>query len=160
MDVFISYSTADTEDVQKIANRIRPIATPKYWDESKTPGQPVWSSIHKWIDASSCVVVLITDNVVSRGESVHQEIGYAKAKGKSIIPLVASSVDKSRLGCLHDLTYVTWDGANPNDAIRALLSSFKQIKKSQFIGLVLVLGIIVAMHFWPDDADPDEATAS
>ena len=76
MKVFISYSVEDTAIVRKIADEIRPHAEPYFWDQNKSPGEEVWKTIQNWIDGADCVIAVITDKVVARGESVNQEIGY------------------------------------------------------------------------------------
>lgn len=97
MKVFISYSTEDLSLVRQIADEIRAHAEVFYWDETRTPGEHAWNQIFAWIDQSDAVVAVITDKTVSRGISVGQEIGHAKAKQKTILPIVASDVPVTEL---------------------------------------------------------------
>ncbi len=150
MKVFISYSGSDLDLVRKVADTIRPHATPLYWDQDKEPGTAAWHSIFQWIDASDCVIALITDAVVKRTEAVHHEIGYAKGKGKTILPMVGTEVDRSRLGCLNGVTYVLFDPNNMADglsSIRQRVASLAASKKlaNELLGIALLVGAVIAL---------------
>ena len=143
MNVFISYSGADLSSVRQIAEKIKPFAGPKFWDQDQMPGKEAWPTIFSWIDSAKCAIVVITDNVVARGESVNQEIGYARAKGKIIIPLVSNGVPKDRLGCLNGVTYIPFDTAQPQAAIDAIILQIKSLlSEADFWTVIVVLGII------------------
>ncbi len=144
MKVFISYSVDDTTVVRKIAEAIRPHAEPCFWGQNKSPGEEVWKTIQNWIDSADCVVAVITDKVVARGESVNQEIGYAKKAGKLVIPLIASNVPLNRLGMLASATWITFDPNEPSAAIDGLkrkLSEAAITKQQQGFMLLLVVAI-------------------
>ena len=98
MKVFISYSVKDLRLVGFIADQIRPHAEPVYWTQNQAPGHDAWRTIFDWIDTADCVIAVITDAVVERGESVNQEIGFAKGKGKLVIPLVAPRCRRTAWG--------------------------------------------------------------
>lgn len=148
MNIFISYSVADLPTVENFAKQFPSFIEPLYWDHDQEPGSAAWPTIHGWVDSSSCLVAIITDHVVSRGEAVNQEIGYAKAKGKTIIPLVAPTVDKSRLGCLQDITYIEFDPDNPGAALVKLVGRLATINRSELIGAITVLGGLAALYFF------------
>jgi len=120
MKIFLSYSTPDEKLVHEIANYIRRHAEVYYWDKSKVPGSEVWPTIFKWIDQSDLVLVVITGNTVSRAMSVGQEVGHAKAKDKTIIPIVSSEVPISELGFLSGIIYQQIDPKNPGPAMQAI----------------------------------------
>jgi hypothetical protein len=149
MKVFISYSMDDLSIVKTIASRIEHIAEIFYWDKDKTPGEKAWKSIETWINSSDVVFAVITDKTVSRGISVGQEIGIAKAKGKTIIPLVAAGIKDSELGCLSGITYERINPKQPlsNAIIERLVSKSASIEtrelKDDFITLLFVVGGIV-----------------
>lgn len=131
MQIFISYSTGDRSLVHEIAEAVGRSAIIKYWDKDKEPGKSVWEDqIFKWIDTADIVIVIITDKTVSRAMSVGQEIGRAKAKGKKIIPLVASGVHKSDLGFLSGITYIPFDVSNIQPAI-SFLERFLEPKEEK-----------------------------
>jgi hypothetical protein len=148
MNVFISYSTHDTDTVAKLANELRQYANVFYWDQSKVPGQDAWQTIFQWIDTADMVFVVITGNTVHRAMSVGQEVGRAKAKDKLIIPLVSREVPITELGFLAGITYQAIDVWNPAPAIQqvALLASLKnqEIENGQKLALtVIAVGFLV-----------------
>jgi hypothetical protein len=144
MKFFISYSTDDLSLVHLIAKYLKSHVEVHYWDKSKVPGQEAWPTIFNWIDQSDLVLAVISDKTVSRAMSVGQEIGHAKAKAKTIIPLVAPGVSSSELGCLSEITYQPIDPNNPGPALknieRYLLERKHEIEKQQI--LLLIGGIL------------------
>lgn len=106
MHLFISYSTADESLVQELSDALAHRATISFWQGSLVPGDPAWGTIFGWIDSADLVLVVITDNAVSRGIPIGQEIGRAVAKRKTVIPLVAPGIDSTALGCLGGITYL------------------------------------------------------
>ena len=128
MNVFISYSVADTDLVATVANQIKEQACVNYWDVSKAPGKEIWPTIFSWIDAADLVLVLITDKTMQRAFSVGQEVGHAKKGGKQIIPLVTKEVTSTDLGCLSGITYIPLDTTNPGAALKAVQKELENLK--------------------------------
>ncbi|MBF6592821.1 MAG: toll/interleukin-1 receptor domain-containing protein [Thermaceae bacterium] len=144
MKVFLSYSLKEDPLVNEIANAISPHAEVFYWEQSQTPGEPVWDSIYRWIDNSDLVLAIITDNTVSRAMSVGQEIGHAKARGKLIIPLVTSEVKISDLGFLSEITYQRIDPINPEPALAKVVHRIQEHKQQMLIkNLSITVGIVI-----------------
>jgi hypothetical protein len=148
MNIFISYSTHDAETVSKLAHELRQYASVFYWDQNQIPGQDAWQAIFQWIDNADMVFVVITGNTVHRAMSVGQEVGRAKAKNKSIIPLVSREVPGTELGFLSGITYQPIDVWNPAPAIQqvALLASMKkqEIDNGQKLAVtVIAVGFLV-----------------
>jgi hypothetical protein len=158
MKVFISYSVKGLRLVELVSRQIQPHAKAVYWSRDRMPGQDAWATIFRWIDASDCVIAVLTGNVLERGESVHQEVGYAKGKGKVVIPLVGSSVPRDRLGCLHGITYLPLDRERfpeAMDRLKATLGAMAKQKQRQAwatLGLVAFVGLALSSH----QADGDE----
>lgn len=148
MKVFISYSTDDISIVHTIAQHVRPHAEVFYWDKSKVPGQKSWPTIFTWVNQADLVLALITGKTVSRAMSVGQEIGHAKAKGKTIIPIVSPEVPNSELGFLSGITYQRIQQNNPGPALesvkRVILAKKQQIESNQAF---LIIGGILALLF-------------
>lgn len=139
MKVFISYSVDDRELVHRLAAEIRPHAEPLFWDQNNEPGTDAWGTIFRWIESADCVIAIITDKVVARGESVHQEVGYAKGRGKFVIPVVASDVEASRLGCLKGITYIRWQRGNETEALQTIKNCVATLNEDkQRVGLVMI----------------------
>lgn len=133
MKVFISYSVSDTALVRTVAEHIKAKATVTYWDQSKEPGKEIWPTIFGWIDAAELVLVLITENTLSRALSVGQEVGHARKANKPIIPLVAKGVGSSELGFLAGITYVQLDTTDPSAAIHALQQQLDKLKQQALL---------------------------
>ena len=118
MKVFISYSAKDTDFVRKIAEGIRSeTVSVNWWDESKKLGEESWKQIFGWIDEADLVLAIVTGNVLQRGLAVGNEIGYAKAKDKPIIPLITDEKDRFDLGCLTGLVDQHLDESDPQTGI-------------------------------------------
>ena len=148
MNVFISYSADDLALVNWIGGQIKPHANVFYWDKSKQPGQDAWQTIYSWIDQSDLVLAVITDSAVSRAMSVGQEIGRAKAKLKTVVPVVTSNVPSSELGCLSGTTYQKIDPENPGatlNVITKVIMAKKQTLENQKNMLFLVGGVVLTL---------------
>lgn len=158
MKVFISYSVNDLRLVEFISRQIQPHAEAVYWSRDRIPGHDAWATIFRWIDASDCVIAVLTGNVLERGESVHQEVGYAKGKGKMVIPLVGPGVPRDRLGCLHGITYLPLDRERFPEALDRLkatllaMAKHKQQKAWATLGLVALAGLALSSR----QADGDD----
>jgi len=158
MKVFVSYSVRDLRLVEFVSRQIKPHAEAVYWSRDRIPGADAWATIFRWIDASDCVIAVLTGNVLERGESVHQEVGYAKGRGKLVIPLVGASVPRDRLGCLHGITYLPLDRERfpeAMDRLKATLGAMAQQKQRQawaMLGLVALAGLALSSR----QADGDE----
>lgn len=162
MKVFISYSVKDLRLVEFVAAQIKAQAEAVYWSRDRVPGQDAWATIFRRIDASDCVIAVLTGNVLERGESVHQEVGYAKGKGKMVIPLVGSSVPRNRLGCLHGITYLPLDRERfpeAMDRLKATLGAMAQQKQRQAwatLGLIAIVGLALSSRQGEGDEWEDE----
>jgi hypothetical protein len=148
MNVFISYSTHDSETVSKLADELRQYANVFYWDQNNIPGQDAWQTIFQWLDNADLVFVVITGNTVQRAMSVGMEVGRANTKNKTIIPLVSREVPVTELGFLSGITYQPIDVWNPAPAIQqvALLASMKkqEIENGQKLAVtVIAVGFLV-----------------
>jgi len=127
MNIFISYSAKDTEFVRRIADGIRAEhVIVNWWDESKKLGQNSWQQIFGWIDEADLVLAIVTGNVLHRGLAVGNEIGYARAKGTTIIPLVTDEKDRFDLGCLTGTVDQFIDENDPQSGINAIKRHIKK----------------------------------
>ena len=146
MKVFISYSINDMSLVHTIANHIKHHADVFYWDKSKIPGKEAWPTIFNWIEQSELILAVITDSTVSRAMSVGQEIGHAKAKDKTIIPIVGPNVPNAELGFLSGITYQSIQHDNPGPALSVIEQVILDKKqKIDFTNAVVVIGGILAL---------------
>ncbi len=148
MNIFISYSVEDIKIVRQIARGVRDHGDKvHFWDESKEPGEPLWPTISKWIDAADAVIAVITDNVVRRGAAITKEIGIAETKGKKILPLVAQDVDGSQLGFLGDRIWVDFDPKAPGEAMRVITGQLAKLAKQKVISAVVFACLALALLY-------------
>lgn len=148
MRVFVSYSVADVDLLQQVVGTIRAGGDePLCWDTSKVPGQEVWQSIFAWIDSADLVVVIITDQTVSRAMSVGQEVGRARAKGKPIVPLVSADVKAADLGCLNGVIYQPISREQTQQALAGVARVIEgmKLKKAEEQRQLLMVGGIVGL---------------
>lgn len=145
MNIFISYSAKDTHRVQLIAEQLRTSnkATVHWWENSQRPGQATWSQIFQWIDAADLVLVIVSGNVLRRAMAVGNEVGYAKAKGRVIIPLVWESpgiwarlirkfgarigIGTDDLACIGDLVHIRINEKRPEEGLQKLQVELQRI---------------------------------
>jgi hypothetical protein len=147
MNIFISYSVTDTASVAKIADHLRSHGNVRYWAEDKEPGKDAWNTIFGWIDAADLVFVVISGATLRRAMSVGQEVGRAQSKNRLIVPLVEKGIPASELGCLHGLTYIPLDPANPDGALEEARKAVerRKIEKDNEAKALLAIGAIVAL---------------
>ena len=147
MNIFISYSVADTNSVARIADHLRSHGTVRYWAESKEPGHDAWNTIFGWIDTADLVFVVITGETLRRAMSVGQEVGRAQSQNRLIVPLVEKGIPASELGCLHGLTYIPLDPINPDGALNEARQAVerRKIEKENAAKALVAIGAIVAL---------------
>jgi len=92
---------------------------------------------------------VITDATVSRAMAIGQEIGHARARGKTIIPFVGEGVQKSELGCLEGVIYEVFSKDNQDRAIMNIKHQIENMikqKDDQKKALILI-GCFIAVLF-------------
>lgn len=97
----------------------------RYWDHDKVPGADAWKTIYSWIREADLVMAVVTEITLSRAMAVGNEIGYAKAFNKLIVPIVASGISSDDLGCLIGLTHTSIDR---NDFKKALATIHRVVE--------------------------------
>jgi TIR domain len=120
MKLFLSHTTADGALVEIVKTRLVPFGVVVYVAEhDNKAGDHLPSKVETEIVDSDLVVVLLT----ARGSSsnfVNQEIGFAHAKGKLVIPIVADDAGHPDLGFLVGAEYINLDPDEPDKAIQHL----------------------------------------
>lgn len=142
--IFFSHSGADKRWAVWIAEAAKKGGMEVYlFEHDPRPGVEIAQKIKAAILNSDALVVLLTP----RGHSsayVQQEIGYAEAQSKLIIPLVWSNVQKPALAMLEGREYVALDPASPQVALSTLLRYLQQLKaKKEASQAVLGFGALV-----------------
>ena len=133
MDFFISHSSADREWVELVCKRIGEQGFTAYLAEHDLqPGNVLNDKIEGRIRSCDAFVVILTDNA-STSTIVGNEVGFAKAERKPILPLVAPSVAQSpaALGMLNGVEYVPFDIESPETGLLALTDWVQRFAREQ-----------------------------
>jgi hypothetical protein len=148
--VFISHSTRDKELVETLAYFLQQTGIKVYVAEwYLSPGVALDKKVFSQIEASDCVIVLLTKNGV-RSNWVHQEIGYAIKTKKFIIPIVEKGIDSKALGALQGKEYIKYDPLKPMEAIKKIVLYVKKLKlkkEEKNKEFLLAAGIIAFLFF-------------
>lgn len=124
-NIFISYGDSDLKTVRMMHKSLKSIVRVDFWDKSKRPGKANWKQIFNWIKRSDLVLALVTEKTVSKSMSVGQEIGYAKAIGVDVVPIVQSLKLVTELGSLSGVTCIDMSKSDFMSKIRKIVSSKK-----------------------------------
>jgi hypothetical protein len=145
--VFISHSVSDLNVVYQF----------KYWlevngigvyvaDSQPQLGVPLPAKISNGIKQSDCVIAILTQSG-DRSAWVNQEIGYAKATSKLVIPVVEEGVDLK--GFMTGVEYVTFQSHDPATAITNVINYLRRLKATKEqqqqleAGLLMLFGIML-----------------
>ena len=147
--VFISHSIKDLNLIIWLKDCLQRNGIETYiFEEYQQPGTRVSEKIAEAIDVSDCVLAFMTKDG-SRSQWVHHEVGYAKGKGKMIIPVVEQGVISG--GFLEGVEYIPFRRDDPYDAIdrTAHFLSLKKAKKEEeqrskvvLAGLIVFFGLL------------------
>jgi hypothetical protein len=143
-NIFFSHSGADKRWAAWIAEAAKNGAMAVYlFEHDPRPGTQIAQKIKAAIANSDALVVLLTPRSHTSAY-VQQEIGYAEAQGKLIIPLVWTNVQRPTLAMLEGREYVPFDPASPQAALGTLLTYLTQLKaKKEATQAVLSFGALV-----------------
>jgi nucleoside 2-deoxyribosyltransferase len=126
--VFLSHSSVDTKWVRSIAINAEQVGVEVYlYEHDPQPGRLVADKVEAAIQSCDALVVLLTRNSES-SPYVQQEVGYAKALKKVIIPLVQPGVSKEKLAMLQGIEYIRFDFQNPQPGLATLLEYLQKAK--------------------------------
>lgn len=147
-NIFFSHSGVDKDWAAWIAQATTNSGIGVYlFEHDPKPGVQLAEKIKAAISGADALVVLLT----SRSQSsayVQQEIGYAEAQRKLIIPLVWAGVQKPTLAMLEGREYVSFDPASPQAALGTMVTYLQQLKAKKEATQALVgLGALVIAAF-------------
>lgn len=145
--VFISHSVSDLAVVNELRYWLEENGIPTYVAEAyPEPGVRLSDKIASAIAASDCVLALMTYDG-ERSQWVHQEVGYAKAQGKLIIPVVEEGTTLK--GFIEDVEYITFRRYDPYQAITSVVQSLSAVKfrkeeekRKAIAGLMVFFGLL------------------
>lgn len=136
--VFISHSTRDIGIVYQLKELLELYGIEAYVAELyPEPGQRLSDKISHAIEGSDCVLALLSKDGI-RSEWVHHEIGYAKGKGKFILPLVEEGVEVK--GFPQDLEYILFNREDPLPALNKVADYLKRKKAEKERGDLILIG--------------------
>ncbi len=144
--VFLSHSTRDQGLVVALANVLSKFGVQPFVAEwYLTPGEKLEKKILTQIEASDCVLVLLTPNGI-RSNWVQQEVGHAMGLQKLLIPLVEKGTSAADLAALQSREYIEYDAREPKEAlVKAATYLVKQrMRKEDREKALLVAGGITA----------------
>lgn len=139
--IFFSHSSSDGRRAKRIANQVQQAGINVYlFEHDPQPGTTLNNKIQNAIVQSDAMVVLLTRKSQSSAY-VNQEIGFAAAHRKPVVPLVMSSVSRRKLAMLEGKECVELDPRHPEKAQTIILNYLKgqQVAKNQKINNQLAL---------------------
>lgn len=145
MKVFISHSTEDTDIVKTLSSTLQNFGVVCYVAEmNPLPGVDLSQKVKYAIQSSDCLLAILTEGG-SRSPWVNQEIAFASAFNKPIIPLVEKGVKIE--GILEGKEFILFDRNNHFDALiktSSYLSNLKAQKEqresfNKIVGLAILL---------------------
>lgn len=146
--VFLSHSSADRAWADWIARSAAQIGLVVYlYEHDPRPGVLVAAKIQSEIQKSDALVVLLTPSGASSAY-VQQEVGYAVASRRLVIPLVWPGIEKHSLAMLEGHEWVLFDPSNPDQALIRLLKYLGELKaKKDASQAILALGALIVSAF-------------
>ena len=140
-NIFLSHSGADQRWVQWIADNARSIDINVYmYEHDIQPGTPIAVKVQSAIENCQALVVLLTPNS-EYSPYVQQEIGFAHAKNKPIIPLVQPGVSQRCLAMLEGVEYIPFNPDNPELALSRLLNYLGKLKEVRETDQAILMGL-------------------
>jgi len=144
--VFLSHSGEDLQVAQWLALHSLSIGVGVYlFEHDAQPGAIVSDKIKREIERADALIALLTPHS-QISAYVQQEIGYAEALKKLIVPIVFPGYEKSNLAMLDGREYVAFDDQAPQSALQSLLSFLsdrKQAKEEVQAALVAFGGLLL-----------------
>lgn len=128
LEVFLSHASADREHVELVRGQIEALGIGVYLAEhDHRPGTPLADKVRGAVQRADLVVVLVTSTSVN-SSYVQQEIGFALAHNKPVIPIVDFRIAREiDLGMLAGVEYVFLDVAHPAEAMQHITASLHAI---------------------------------
>lgn len=129
--VFLSHSSADGQLARWIADHSGAVGIEVYLFEGDVqPGTNISEKLKREIQRADAVVVLLTQHSQASAY-VQQEIGFAEAHGKLIVPILCAEYQTSQLAMLQGREYVSFDYRDPQTSLQGLLSFLVEKKQAK-----------------------------
>lgn len=145
--IFFSHSMRDRTWCEWLAADAEKLGITAYLAEhDPQPGKLLAEKIRRNISSCNALVVLITDSSVS-SSYVQQEIGWALAKRKLVIPLVQPAIPQTELAMLQGVEYIEFDFHNPRPGKESLAGELRRLaelqRKQGELETLIALGLCV-----------------
>lgn len=125
--IFISHSSKDSHWVLWLSEQVEAAGIRPYLAEHDVkPGLNLAEKVKAQIAASEALIVLLTSNSAT-APYVHQEVGYALASNKLVIPLVHPEIKSESLAMLQGAEYISFDFDAPDEGTERLLGSLRDL---------------------------------
>jgi len=136
--VFLSHSASDGRWAKWIAAQAQLVGIAVYlYEHDPQPGTLIAAKVQQQIRDSDALVVLLTP-LGHASPYVQQEIGFAEAAQKLIIPIVWPGVQARSLAMLQGKEYISIDPKNPTASLPTLLSTLQKQKAKKEAGQALL----------------------
>ena len=143
LSVFISHSSSDYEVITKVKETLEVQGFYVYLaEEDVRAGTYLPAKIEEAIRRCDVVLAILTSKA-SKSAWVQQELGYAKAIGKLIIPLVEEEVNVT--GFLTGVEYIRFDPRNLEPALQKIKEYLTRLKESKEFKEMLGVLILIAL---------------
>jgi len=126
--IFLSHSSSDARWVKLIKDNAQQVGLDVYlYEHDPQPGRLVAEKVQDAIKACDALVVLLTENS-EVSSYVHQEVVYASALKKVVVPLVQPGIGQDKLAMLQGVEYIQFDFQNPQPGLATLLDYLQTAK--------------------------------
>jgi hypothetical protein len=147
-NVFLSHSAQDAEWAKWVHREAALVGIEVYlFEHDLRPGTYVAAKVQQAIRMCDAVTVLLTPQSEA-APYVQQEIGFAQALQKPVIPLVWPNVHPRSLAMLQGREYVVFDPSKATTALPPVLAYISKLKAQKELGqAILALTALVLAAF-------------
>jgi TIR domain len=145
--VFFSHSGKDGAWTKYIAERARALGVETYlYEHDPQPGRSIAEKVKQAIAQADALVVLLTQHAQA-STYVQQEIGFAEAKSKLIVPLVEPGVSVQELAMLEGREYISFNLQDPGAGLASLLDYLARLKakKEESQAALAFFGLLIGV---------------
>jgi hypothetical protein len=147
--IFFSHSTRDRRWCEWLAADAAKFGISAYLAEhDPQPGWQLAEKVKRNIGDCNALVVLLTENSVS-SSYVQQEIGWALAEDKLVIPLIQPGIPSTKLAMLQGVEYIEFDFRDPRPGKENLAGELRRLaekqRKQDELETLIALGLCVGL---------------
>jgi hypothetical protein len=137
-NVFLSHSSKDAQWAGWVKQEAAVVGIDVYlFEHDPQPGRYIAEKVQQAIRVCDAVMVLLTQHSES-SPHVQQEIGFAQAAGKTIVPPVWPDVRSKSLAMLEGREFVPFDPTKASSALPPVLAYFNTRKTQKESGQAIL----------------------